>query len=1115
MRIGCLQFAPKVGDIDNNLNRADAVLSRADVEELDLLVLPELAFTGRSYKDEAWREAAPHSVICPNAPYDRLRLCAVIFHTLVMQDELITDTKTRTGYNFKSLKEIAPYLEPSGSGITSLWARTVALKYNCTVIAGYPEKVDVTPKWPTSPEYYNSAIVVSPDGETIANYRKSFLYYTDETWALEGDGFYSGFLPNIGFASLGICNPYKFEAPWHEYEFAFHALDVSANVVIVSMAWMTREEPREFSRMPNEPDLETLTYWITRLEPLVRAGRRDEIIVVFVNRCGIEGDATYAGTSAVLGIHHGEVTVYGLLGRGEKQLLVVDTTHPPYGKLLYRPEYPNKPGVPHGHGKPPTSELDGQDFGVSDKGSESFYGAPDSDSPRQDTDSQSPRQEADGAGTPVAPDRPYNGKCLGISTSQASQVKGTSNPGQSRNASSIVKLESMSASKSIKQPPVAPIKIPEMVPPDLAADIQTPGEDGTTSTPIQVMHSPRTAVRPRLVIPQSPTMIPQQFYPDQPVSAASVMSGKSMHSIRSEDSQASVQTIRSNPRPPEDSTPYPHSGVPLSGYPKRKQIYGGSVAIGQEGLGLGFVPITPLDDMSPISAASWAWPQSANPFGSLNAASAWPSDTPLAVLPEPFPWSSMRDPSRPRSRSTRCLHSNGIAPARRPTPPVTGWSKPRNQPDSHETLNEAVDEWAHVPKNMKRPENEDPDAESARPASPKSRNASRSRLHERPSSAMGKPDFSAAAQHLENVARRVSSVSRPREKQESSEAESFFDAASSREDSPSKEADIQTAFELGDTVIPIVASPSLLTVDSQRHAMVPTPVALDYYRSASNPAQNHATPSLSSRGARTQSRKLSRTQDDAYDRAPSRGRQPRPKTTMTTAEHDRARRVRSTSMDSTRNDLLHRHVRRLSANGGGSLGRNQSRNTINGNIPLPDGYTAEDFERVEEIACPNCPVHGHRSSSANNSVGNAAGRRVSSQNRRRRRRSTSQSLGGLGVFDSPAPERFKLPLRPAPGSDRQSEPRRIPEPRFAPAPVQRPAKKSLHKVKRSFTASPVPRPSTAPLPFDPPTPKAMSFIPDVGDLDSLDEDGLVLTTTIKGKFVETQKEMGMQLSALA
>jgi protein N-terminal amidase len=46
MRIACLQFAPQVGDVDNNLNRADAVLNRANPEDLDLLVLPELAFSG-------------------------------------------------------------------------------------------------------------------------------------------------------------------------------------------------------------------------------------------------------------------------------------------------------------------------------------------------------------------------------------------------------------------------------------------------------------------------------------------------------------------------------------------------------------------------------------------------------------------------------------------------------------------------------------------------------------------------------------------------------------------------------------------------------------------------------------------------------------------------------------------------------------------------------------------------------------------------------------------------------------------------------------------------------------------------------------------------------------
>lgn len=50
MRIACLQFAPQVGDVSNNVTRAEAVLDKADsdeLENLDLLVLPEMSFSGK------------------------------------------------------------------------------------------------------------------------------------------------------------------------------------------------------------------------------------------------------------------------------------------------------------------------------------------------------------------------------------------------------------------------------------------------------------------------------------------------------------------------------------------------------------------------------------------------------------------------------------------------------------------------------------------------------------------------------------------------------------------------------------------------------------------------------------------------------------------------------------------------------------------------------------------------------------------------------------------------------------------------------------------------------------------------------------------------------------
>jgi hypothetical protein len=83
--------------------------------------------------------------------------------------------------------------------------------------------------------------------------------------------------------------------------------------------------------------MDTLSYWLARLEPIIRAETEGEIVVVIANRCGIEGEAVYAGTSAVLGIQGGEVKVYGILGRGEKELLVIDTNLRPQAKLISEP----------------------------------------------------------------------------------------------------------------------------------------------------------------------------------------------------------------------------------------------------------------------------------------------------------------------------------------------------------------------------------------------------------------------------------------------------------------------------------------------------------------------------------------------------------------------------------------------------------------------------------------------------------------------------------------------------------------------------------------------------------------------------------------------------------
>ena len=94
-------------------------------------------------------------------------------------------------------------------GISSLWAKNQALRYDCAVIVGYPEEVDVSDTWPANLEYYNSAIVVNYEGETVGNYRKSHLYYTDQKWALEGNGFFAQPILGLGGTALGICMDIK------------------------------------------------------------------------------------------------------------------------------------------------------------------------------------------------------------------------------------------------------------------------------------------------------------------------------------------------------------------------------------------------------------------------------------------------------------------------------------------------------------------------------------------------------------------------------------------------------------------------------------------------------------------------------------------------------------------------------------------------------------------------------------------------------------------------------------------------------------------------------------------------------------------------------------------
>ena len=78
---------------------------------------------------------------------------------------------------------------------------------------GYPEVAHTE----GSISRYNSAVMVSPAGSVIANYRKHHLYMTDETWAEEGgDGFFASDVSALGRVAMGICmlpSPFLLQLP--------------------------------------------------------------------------------------------------------------------------------------------------------------------------------------------------------------------------------------------------------------------------------------------------------------------------------------------------------------------------------------------------------------------------------------------------------------------------------------------------------------------------------------------------------------------------------------------------------------------------------------------------------------------------------------------------------------------------------------------------------------------------------------------------------------------------------------------------------------------------------------------------------------------------------------
>ncbi|GAA6015104.1 hypothetical protein JCM11491_001664 [Sporobolomyces phaffii] len=327
LRIACVQLEPVFKNPAKSIKRADELLQPLERGSVDFLVLPEMAFTG---------------------------------------------------YCFTSREDIAPWIEEVPAGRTSKWAMKTARRLGCYVQVGVPtlaplsrpEQELASHDAPTVDDlYYNSVLLVNPQGKIETVYHKHFLFETDQTWATPGDAFVTR---DLAFPAGGqgggdgratfrwapaICmdlNAEAFDASLERLEFSNFVRRERVDLVVASNAWLDAEagspatvattaatadpatdDGEEAAHVREGLDQEKeadgrggaaswdevrglIGYWVYRMSTNL-----EDPAVGFVvcNRIGCEGDVVFAGSSCVIELGD-RPTVVKHSSKNKEELLV-------------------------------------------------------------------------------------------------------------------------------------------------------------------------------------------------------------------------------------------------------------------------------------------------------------------------------------------------------------------------------------------------------------------------------------------------------------------------------------------------------------------------------------------------------------------------------------------------------------------------------------------------------------------------------------------------------------------------------------------------------------------------------------------------------------------------
>lgn len=252
LNIIIVQYCPVFLNIEESYNKIDKLISEkySNITDIDVIVLPELALTGYIFPDKE--------------SLDKL-----------------SDTEQDNLQNYNKLKLLSQ-------------------KYNCYLIAGFPEKIITN----NNAIYYNSSYIINREGNIIKKYRKNYLYDADKPYFNSGkeindDKFLTltsnfDILNNSIKLGLGICMDMnsRNDESFFKFSFGTYCNNNKCDLVILLSNWL--ESKDDSSQIED--------YLVYRLGSYVTDNIKKKKYFIFANRTGIEGDTKFCGNSLLINL---------------------------------------------------------------------------------------------------------------------------------------------------------------------------------------------------------------------------------------------------------------------------------------------------------------------------------------------------------------------------------------------------------------------------------------------------------------------------------------------------------------------------------------------------------------------------------------------------------------------------------------------------------------------------------------------------------------------------------------------------------------------------------------------------------------------------------------------